>query len=176
MKYRLCSRSSYLVRKNAWTLVVVACACLMFAPPSQSAGHTGIQPTHVVYIPMVTGLRCNEYLATMKIIPEQVIIRSGSKLTVTTTLINSGCVDLGLPNHRIDLQVPAQPLPKTIASETHYLSVPPKHSDNASFLVSIADTGPITLTAVATFEVHYEGGPPVWGRSESAPVIITVVP
>jgi len=67
-------------------------------------------------------------------------------------------------------------MPLTIASGTHNLSVPPGGWDSIELPVSLTEAGDVTLTAVVSFEVQYDSGPPIWGQSESLPVSIMVTP
>ena len=74
------------------------------------------------------------------------------------------------------MQSPQQSMPLTVASGTNDLSVPPGGLDVIELPVTLPDAGDVTLTAVVSFEVHFDSGPPLWGRSESQPVAIIVAP
>jgi hypothetical protein len=54
--------------------------------------------------------------------------------------------------------------------------VEPGGSDVAELSAAITNTGQITLTAVTSFEIQYDVGPPVWGNSQSQPATIMVTP
>lgn len=132
--------------------------------------------SHFSYLPISFTPICSSYAASTTLTPSKTTVHSGETFTVEVMLENTGCVALGRPIYEIDMQSEQQPTPVTIAMEVHHFSVPPRGLDSIELPISLSDAGDVTLTAVVTFEVHYDSGPPVWGRSESQPVSITVTP
>lgn len=127
------------------------------------------------YLPIIVKPPCTSYSATTEMtLPST--IQANNTITITTNLKNTGCSYLGRPIYQINLQTPQQPLPLTIATVVHSLSVESGNSDSAEIPITMTNTGQVTLTAVTSFEIHYDTGPPIWGRSESQPITIMVTP
>lgn len=127
------------------------------------------------YLPIVMTPPCDSYSAlTEMTIPPT--IQANMPFTITTNLQNTGCSYLGRPVYEIQMQTQQQTLPRTIASVVNSLSVEPGGSDVAELSATITNTGQITLTAVTSFEIHYDVDPPVWGSSQSQPATIMVTP
>ncbi|WP_374688354.1 hypothetical protein [Promineifilum sp.] len=134
------------------------------------------QESHFSYLPISLKPACFSYAASTILLPSKTTVPAGETFTVEVNLENTGCVALGRPIYEINMRSEQQPTPVTIVMEVHHFSVPPRGLDSIDLPISLSDASDVTLTAVVTFEVHYDSGPPVWGRSESQPVSITVTP
>lgn len=98
---------------------------------------------------------------------------------MTATLINEGCVALGLPQFRLTIRSdepepiltpdPPEPL-------VHSLAVAPGQTDAADFELQAIAAGQATLMATASFEVHLGyPGPAYWGYTASQELFIVIV-
>ncbi|MBN2004894.1 MAG: hypothetical protein JXA21_16165 [Anaerolineae bacterium] len=107
-------------------------------------------------------------------------LKLGDVLKIKVTLNNEGCVALGLPQYRLYIQSNSQEsifTPNTPEAVVHYLSVEPGQSDTVEFDLTAVASGPVTITASASFEVHLEYPTPAyWGYSGSGEFPITVLP
>jgi len=108
------------------------------------------------------------------------VLEVGEVITVTATIANVGCIDLGMPQYRLYVRPEnEQPIfePNRHAPILHLLGVHPGESDAAEFVLQAVGPGGATLSAGASFEVHL-GYPrsAYWGGSSSDPLTITVVP
>jgi hypothetical protein len=100
------------------------------------------------------------------------------QLVVQVTLLNQGCVALGLPKYTRRVHAPqGQPLfnPPQPESVTHGLAVAPGQADSAEFVLQAAQVGSGLFQAEVSFEMHIGyPGPAYWGYATSAPVDIAV--
>lgn len=107
-------------------------------------------------------------------------LKVGDTVTVTVTLKNEGCVNLGLPQYRLRIQPDGpDPIfsPENPEPVVHYLSVRPGESDSQEFVLTAVASGGATLSGSASFEVHLGyPGPAYWGYAGTAPLSLTVVP
>ena len=101
-------------------------------------------------------------------------------VTVTTTLINKGCVALGQPQYRLSVQSnQTEPIfdPDSPEPVVHYLAVAPGQSDAVDFVLQAIAPGQATLDGSASFEVHLGyPGPAYWGIVWAVPLVIDVTP
>lgn len=148
-------------------IVVVEAACLTAKDQ---------QATYSSYLPISFQPTCTSYAASTILMPSQTTVSAGETFAVEVMVENTGCISLGRPIYQVNMRSEQQSLPLTVASGTHYLSVPSGEVDSIELPVTLTDAGDVTLTAVVSFEVHFDSGPPVWGRSESQPVSIIVIP
>ena len=134
------------------------------------------QATYSSYLPISFKPTCTSYSASTMLVPSKTTVSADETFTVEVTVENTGCISLGRPIYQVNMRSEQQSLPLTVASGTHYLSVPSGEVDSIELPVTLTDAGDVTLTAVVSFEVHFDSGPPIWGRSESQPVSIIVTP
>jgi hypothetical protein len=138
-------------------------------PPQAAPGDSAPQ----AYLPLIVK-PCDAYTAALRLSTPAATIQVGEAITVTATLLNQGCAGLGRPRYQLTLS-PQPPLtPPSPAPQTHFFTVAPQSSDEAAFAFTAAATGQAVLTGTVDFEVHYDTGPPVWRRSTSTPLTITV--
>jgi len=123
---------------------------------------------------------CEYHTASMSISATATALDVGDIVTVTTTLINEGCVGLGLPQYRLYVwssapePVFAPAIPEPVV---HYLAVGPGESDAQEFVLRAVSPGKAALSASTSFEVHLGyPGPAYWGYSVSGPLTISVAP
>lgn len=121
---------------------------------------------------------CDTHTASVHVQPSAQSVPIGQQLVVQVTLLNQGCVALGLPKYTLRVHAPqGQPLfnPPQPESVTHYLSVAPGQSDSAEFVLQAAQVGSGSLQAEVSFEVHIGyPGPAYWGYTTSLPIDIAV--
>lgn len=152
------------------------CAILMIGIPTACLTASRQQAAYSSYLPISFTPACASYTASTTLTPSKTAVPADETFTVEVKLQNTGCIRLGRPIYQINMQSPQQSMPLTVASGTNDLSVPPGGLDVIELPVSLTDAGDVTLTAVVSFEVHFDSGPPLWGRSESQPVAIIVAP
>jgi len=123
---------------------------------------------------------CQWHTAYMTISATATTLEVGEMVTVTATLLNRGCVGLGLPQYRLYVRSDEpQPIfdPDNPEPVVHYLGVAPGQSDAEEFTLQAVGPGQATLSASASFEVHLGyPGPAYWGASGTGPLAITVTP
>ncbi len=122
---------------------------------------------------------CAGHRATMDISVSSASVHVGDTVTVTLTLRNTGCVGLGLPQHRLYVEPDAEsPVdPSRLEPVEHSRMVKPGDSDAAGFALRAIQPGRVTLRGMASFEVHLEyPGPAYWGSSSTGPLVLTVEP
>lgn len=131
-------------------------------------------------LPLAQDTKCETHTAAMTLSTTATALKAGEVVTVTVTLTNQGCVDLGMPQYRLYVQSdeahrvfdPDKPEPVV-----HYLGVAPGGSDTAEFVLRAVGPGQATFSASASFEVHLGyPGPAYWGGSGAGPLEITVTP
>jgi hypothetical protein len=138
-------------------------------PPQAAPGDSAPQ----AYLPLIVR-RCDAYTAALHLSTPATTVQVGKTITVTATLLNHGCVALGLPSYRLTLS-PQPPLtPLNPMPQTHFFAVAPQTSDEATFAFTTSTTGQAVLTGTVDFELHFESGPPFWRRSTSTPLTISV--
>ena len=152
------------------------CALLIIVIPAGCLTASSQQVVYSSYLPISLNPACTSYAASTTMTPSKVTVSAGETFTVEVRLQNTGCIRLGRPIYQINMQSPQQSMPLTVASGTNDLSMPPGGLDVIELPVTLPDAGDVTLTAVVSFEVHFDSGPPLWGRSESQPVAIIVAP
>ncbi len=121
---------------------------------------------------------CSTHTAAVQLAPSAQTVQIGQQLIVRVTLLNQGCVALGLPQYTLRAHAPqGQPLfiPPQPESVTHDLAVAPGQSDSVEFVLQGAQVGQGVLQAEVSFEVHIGyPGPAYWGYATSAPNNIAV--
>ncbi len=121
---------------------------------------------------------CETHTAAVQVQPSAQSVQIGQQLVVQVTLLNQGCVALGLPKYTLRVHAPqGQPLfnPPQPESVTHYLAVAPGQADSVEFVLQGAQIGQGVLQAEVSFEVHIGyPGPAYWGYATSAPNNIAV--
>ena len=139
------------------------------ASPPSTLAHTIPPPTQT----------CDTHTASAQVLLSAQTVAIGEQLVVRVTLLNQGCVGLGLPMYTLRVHAPqGQPLfdPPQPEAVTHYLAVAPGQSDSVEFVLRGAQIGSGTLQANVSFEVHIGyPGPAYWGTATSALVDIAVV-
>lgn len=124
-------------------------------------------------------LPCETHAAALELSASVARLEVGEAVTVTATLINEGCVALGLPQFRLTIRSdepepiltpdPPEPL-------VHSLAVAPGQTDAADFELQAIAAGQATLMATASFEVHLGyPGPAYWGYTASQELFIVIV-
>ena len=107
-------------------------------------------------------------------------LQVGDQLSVEVVLLNSGSMDLGLPQYRLSVDPEQERLivePQRPEPVVHYLGVIPGQSDVADFLLEAVRPGEVVLCASVSFEVHLDyPGPAYWDAVSAAPVRIVVLP
>lgn len=141
-------------------------------------------PTPQFYLPLVKGNaydvggECRTHSASMRLTATATTIQVGETVTLTATLSNEGCANLGLPLYRLYIENhetasvfdPDPPEPVT-----HYLGIPPGASDQVEFVLTAASPGRATLRVTVSFEVHLGyPGPAYWSGSSTQPLEIQV--
>ncbi len=137
-------------------------------------------PISRAFLPLVSSAGCETHTAAMALSTTATVLEVGEVITVTATIANVGCIDLGMPQYRLYVRPEnEQPIfePNRHAPILHLLGVHPGESDAAEFVLQAVGPGGATLSAGASFEVHL-GYPrsAYWGGSSSDPLTITVVP
>jgi len=121
---------------------------------------------------------CETHTASVQVQPSAQSVPVGQQLIVRVTLLNQGCVALGLPQYTLRVHAPqGQPLfnPPQPEAVVHSLAVAPGQSDSVEFVLQAAQVGSGALQASVSFEVHIGyPGPAYWGGATSAPVNIAV--
>ncbi len=137
-------------------------------------------PATGVFLPLVPSAACETHTAAMTLATTAAVLEVGEVVTVTATLANVGCADLGMPQYRLYMQSESEPPvfePNPPAPILHLVGIPPGESDAAEFVLQAVAPGDATLSASASFEVHLGyPGPAYWGGSSSEPLMITVMP
>lgn len=118
--------------------------------------------------------------ASLRIDAGRSTLQVGDQLWVEVVLLNSGSIDLGLPQYRLYVDPEEeQPIlqPQRPEPVVHYLGVIPGQSDVAEFLLQAVRPGQVALRASVSFEVHLgDPGPAYWGGAGAAPVRVVVAP
>jgi hypothetical protein len=127
------------------------------------------------FLPIVMAPPCETHTAVLNLDIEPTAVSVNDTLTVTATLENSGCANIGLPQYRLtaspELVDPAAPDPIT-----HSLGLGPGDSDSAEFVVTAVSPGTLTLNSTVSFEVHLGyPGPAYWGAAGTSKEI-TITP
>ncbi len=122
---------------------------------------------------------CAGHGASMDISVSSASVHVGDTVTVTLTLRNTGCVGLGLPQHRLyvepDTESPVDP--SHLQPVEHSRMVKPGDSDAAGFTLRAVQSGRAVLRGTASFEVHLDyPGPAYWSSSSTGPLVLTVEP
>lgn len=129
-------------------------------------------------VPPSPTLTCETHTAAVQVQPSAPSVQLGQQLVVQVTLLNQGCVALGLPKYTLRIHAPqGQPLfnPPQPESVTRSLAVAPGQSDSVDFVLQAAQIGSGALQADVSFEVHIGyPGPAYWGYATSMPVNIAV--
>jgi uncharacterized repeat protein (TIGR01451 family) len=136
-----------------------------------------------VYLPLVMRdyyVRCETHTAALTLSATATTLQVSDTATVTATLMNQGCVALGLPQYRLLIQSDQiDPIfdPDSPEPVVHYLAVAPGQSDAVDFVLQAITPGQATLDSSASFEVHLGyPGPAYWGIVWAAPLVINVTP
>jgi hypothetical protein len=121
---------------------------------------------------------CETHTAAVQVQPSTQSVQLGQQLIVQVTLLNQGCVALGLPQYTLRVHAPqGQPLfnPPLPDSVTHDLVVAPGQSDSVEFALQAAQVGSGSLQANVSFNVHIGYPSSVYqADAYSAPVNIAV--
>ncbi len=122
---------------------------------------------------------CSTHSASLELFPSTTDLQVGEKLTLTMTLINDGCANIGLPRYSLLIaeDPPALLELSGLESQIHYLGLSPGQSDQAIFIIMTEQSGRIDLTANTSFEVHLGyPGPAYWATASSERITIKVRP
>ncbi len=122
----------------------------------------------LLFLPLVAKPACEQHTANLTLDYEPTAVSVNDPLTITVTLENVGCANIGLPKYTLtatpSLVDPAAPEPII-----HYLGLGPGDSDSVEFLVTAVSPGSFTLNANASFEVHLGyPGPAYWGAAAAS--------
>ncbi|MBE2220950.1 MAG: hypothetical protein IAF02_05390, partial [Anaerolineae bacterium] len=127
------------------------------------------------FLPIIMTPPCTTHTAALSLDVEPTAVSTNDTFTVTATLKNSGCANIGLPYYRLTAS-PALIDPAAPDPITHYLGLGPGDSDSAAFVVTAVSPGAITLNASVSFEVHLGyPGPAYWGDANTTKAI-TITP
>ena len=125
-------------------------------------------------------IACERDTASLALSASAMTLKKGDAVTVTATLMNGGCVGLGLPQYRLYVQAEGtEPIltPDKPAPIVHELAVAPGRSDATTFSLRAVSAGRVTLKASASYEVHLGyPGPAYWGNVSSQSLVIAVTP
>ena len=136
--------------------------------------------TGQLLLPLILNEGCKVHTASMTLSSTATSLHVGEAVTVTVTLLNEGCVGLGLPQYRLQVHsAGSQPIlePSNPEPVVHYYGVAPGQSDTEEFSLRAVRSGQATLRASASFEAHLGyPGPAYWGFSSSEPLTINVMP
>jgi len=168
-------------------LIVPTASLTKIVTPITSPSRTSTPTVTRVLIPTATftssptpTLACKTDTASVALSASATTLKKGEVVTVTATLINQGCVALGLPQYRLYVEAGGtEPLfdPDKPAPVVHQLAVAPGRSDATNFVLRAVGVGRATLRASASFEVHLGyPGPAYWGSNSSEALVITVTP
>ena len=143
-------------------------------------------PAQMLYLPALPNAAspqtgdCTRHAASMDIAAPGTELHVGDSLTITLTLVNTGCAMLGLPQYYLDTGADAPdgifdpPSPEPIL---HSLGIDPGSSDSAAFTLLAARPGEATLAGSASFEVHLGyPGPAYWATAASQQLILRISP
>ena len=129
---------------------------------------------------MLTTIACERDTASLALSASAMTLKKGDAVTVTATLMNGGCVGLGLPQYRLYVQAEGtEPIltPDKPAPIVHELAVAPGRSDATTFSLRAVSAGRVTLNASASYEVHLGyPGPAYLGSASSQSLVIAVTP
>jgi hypothetical protein len=107
------------------------------------------------------------------------LLKVGEQMTVKVTIINEGCVDLGLPQYRLDLESDTSETifePSEPELIKHTLAISPGESDTAEFILRAVRAGQANISASTSFEVHLGyNGPAYWGQSKTKESILVII-
>jgi hypothetical protein len=121
---------------------------------------------------------CATHDASVQLTASKTTLKVGEAVTIRVTLLNSGCVSLGLPQYRLAVlnsEARAILSPDKPEPVIHSLGVNPGKTDEAVFTLQAASPGKATLSALASFEVHLGyPGPAYWGASSSKELVLQV--
>jgi hypothetical protein len=158
-------------------LVLAITACTPAALPT--SGPLTPEPITPTLLSTITPT-CETHTASVVLSSSAEDLRVGDTVTITVTLVNEGCVALGLPQYRLTDQSdgaqaifdPADPEPIN-----HSLGVAPGQSDTANFELKAVASGQANFSALVSFEVHIGyPGPAYWGSSSGELLSIMVAP
>jgi hypothetical protein len=126
-------------------------------------------------------LACETHAASLELSASVARLEVGEAVTVTATLINEGCIALGLPQFRLYIRSDGpEPIlaPDPPEPLVHSLALAPGQSDSADFELRATAAGQAVLMASASFEVHLGyPGPAYWGYTSSPELqIVSVEP
>ena len=146
-----------------------------------SAARGDLAPsTHHTFLPLIPNEGCKGHTASMTLSSTATSLQIGEAVTLTVTLLNEGCVGLGLPQYRMYVHsAGTDPVlePSSPEPVVHYYGIAPGQSDSEEFQLRAVGLGEATLSASASFEVHLGyPGPAYWGSSSSEPLTINVMP
>ncbi len=134
---------------------------------------------HRVFLPIVLREVCETHTAAMTLATTATVLEVGEVVTVTATLANVGCADLGMPQYQLHTQSESgQPIfePNSSTPILHLVGIHPGEADIAEFVLQAVGPGEATLSTSASFEVHLGyPGPAYWGGSSSEPLTLTVL-
>ncbi|MFO7682077.1 MAG: CARDB domain-containing protein [Chloroflexota bacterium] len=122
----------------------------------------------LLFLPLVAKPACEQHTAALTLDYEPTAVSVNDPLTITVTLENVGCANIGLPKYTLTA---APPLVDPAAPEPiiHYLGLGPGDSDSVEFVVTAVSPGSFTLNANASFEVHLGyPGPAYWGAAAAS--------
>lgn len=127
-----------------------------------------------IFFPFVMRAACQGYNALLDIALNKNTLIIGDTLSITLTLHNTGCSNLGLLYYQIQPPHIDHLEEITPRLQIHYLSIEPNSSDTAVFLFKANSEGQVTISGQADFEVHLEAGPPLNGHAETENITITI--
>lgn len=127
-----------------------------------------------IFLPLVMKATCQGYTALLDIASNKNTLIIGDTLSITLTLHDTGCSNLGLLYYQIQPPHIDHLEEVTPRMQIHYLSIEPNSSDTAVFLFKANSAGQVTISGQADFEVHLESGPPLNGHAETGNITITI--
>lgn len=172
--------------KAVWLLVlsVVLSGCAPGQPidPQPSPKATAVPLASPTETPILSVTpECEKDTASVVLTASADNLNVGDTVKITVTLNNEGCVALGLPQYRLDLQSDSTTsilTPDPPEPVVHYLAVSPGQSGSVEFELTAAAAGQVVLTAAVSYEVHLGyPGPAYWGSAAGGEALeITVTP
>lgn len=127
-------------------------------------------------LPTPPPLSCDTHTAGVELSASPPTLRVGELVTVTVTLRNQGCSQLGLPRYSLVL-TPTRFDPGNPPEVIHSLAILPGGSDTAEFVLRAVEAGLTSFDAYTTFEVLLNTPPPTAGvANTTAPLTINVLP
>lgn len=170
---------------TSWAVILISLTIMIACNPGNLArpntmtataaegGTINSTPT-TIFLPLVTKAPCTTYSASLTFQANKSVYQVGEAITVTATLLNSGCSKIGLPYYQVQPQTLEHVTPSNPSGIQSYVALDPGGSDSVVFLFTASSAGETSFSARSDFEVSLESGPGLLGTAFSSPITITI--